>query len=133
MMMDHIQITTYDGESDRHERLAQTIAFAAGAASVKHLIPPRVFLSTLLGVHDHKGTLSCLWDGLDTVFAFGELMADAWEAQCEPPDMVEHYCEAFGFVTRGRLGEGYKATEWEDQQEWPGHPPNPRRRPRCQS
>lgn len=119
---EHIQITAYGDDSGRYERLAQTLAFAAGAASVKHLIPPRVFLRHLLGVHDHKGILSCLWDGLDAAFAFGSLLADAWGAQCECPDMVEHYCEAHGFLTRGRLGEDYKPTEWEHQQQWPGDP-----------
>ena len=116
MDLKSIRITAYNGlsgESSRFNRLEQTLAFAAGAASQKHRIPSRVFLRHILAVHDHKGWLSVLWDSHDAADTFGELLADAWEEQAEVAEFVGHFVDN-RFVSRGRQKIMEECEEWPD-------------------
>jgi hypothetical protein len=123
-MAENVAITAYRGEEDeqyRYQRLELAVAFAAGSASARHNIPVEYFFSNLLGVHDHKGALSCQWRNSEAAHAFGAVMADAWEVLGEPADLVEHFDHDGRFVTRGRAGRRYIAEVCEMHERWPGY------------
>lgn len=111
MSDDHIRVTAYN-EEHRLGRLRQTLWYAAGRAAEKHRIPAAVFLAHILAVHDHKGTLSCLWNSTAAVEAFGALLTDAWSEQGENSDMVGHFVDDY-FVTRGYVRVNDACDEWE--------------------
>lgn len=77
--------------SGRQDRLSEVLCYAAGRASVKRHVDERVFLSSILAVHDHKGCLAVLWQNPAAAISFGALMVDAWEFACENGEMVDHY------------------------------------------
>lgn len=77
--------------SGRLDRLSNVISYAAGRASVKRHVDERVFLSSMLAAHDHKGCLAVLWQNQAAAISFGPLMVDAWEFVCENGEMVDHY------------------------------------------
>lgn len=114
MSDDHVQITAYNDDTEkwRHDRLRQTLWYAAGRAAEKHRIAAAVFLAHILAVHDHKGSLSCLWNSLAAVETFGALLTNAWSEQAENPDMVGHFVDDH-FITRGYTSVGGICDEWE--------------------
>lgn len=101
--------------SGRQDRLCEVICYAAGRASVKRHVDERVFLSSILAIHDHKGCLAVLWQNPAAAISFGALIVDAWEFSCENGEMVDHYVPDDGDDANERLlYSGRDPRNWND-------------------